>query len=355
MKALPVPVYSTPKGSAYHGDSSELLACLEPDSIDLVLTSPPFALQRQKEYGNKDQWEYVDWLLSFAPKIMRVLKPAGSFVIDMGGAYKKGKPIRSLYQYRFLIRVCDEYGFKLAEEFFWFNPAKLPSPIEWVNKRKLRAKDSVNTLWWLSKSDSPKADVRKVLAPYSDRMKSLLRNAEKWYTPKKRPSGHDIGNGFGQAREGAIPSNLLQIPNTESNSPYLRLCKACHAGGHPARFPQRLPEFFIKFLTVPGDLVLDFFAGSNTTGAAAESLGRSWIAFEVERQYVATSAFRFVDASDLVAAKKVYGAILAGENALRLRGFSTGGPATTLGAIQRKSSKAESSTVPDLFLINSGD
>ena len=96
----------------------------------------------------------------------------GSFVLDLGGAYQRAARCRSLYHYRVLLRMCDEHGFFLAEEFFWHNPAKLPSPIEWVNKRKLRAKDSVNTVWWLSKTDLPKADVRNVLAPYSERMKT---------------------------------------------------------------------------------------------------------------------------------------------------------------------------------------
>jgi hypothetical protein len=229
---------------------------------------------------------------------------------------------RSLYQYRFLIRACDEFGFRLAEEFFWFNPAKLPSPIEWVNKRKLRAKDAVNTVWWLSKSDNPKADVSRVLSPYSERMKALLRNAQSFYLPKKRPSGHDISEGFGRAGEGAIPSNLLQIPNTESNSPYLRLCRLTGATGHPARFPRKLPEFFIKFLTTEGDTVLDFFAGSNTTGAAAQALKRRWIAFELEPEYVASSAFRFVDPSEAESAKQTYEAILGGKRSLALNGFT---------------------------------
>jgi DNA modification methylase len=299
---LPAPLYQTSLGRAYPGDALELLDCLPSNSIDLVLTSPPFALQRKKEYGNHDQTEYIDWLLQFTLKIKRVLKDEGSFVLDLGGAYRKGRPIRSLYNFRVLIRMCDEQGWNLAEEFFWFNPAKLPSPIEWVNKRKMRAKDAVNTVWWLSKTDFPKADITQVLAPYSDRMKRLLENGEKYYTPKKRPSGHDIGNGFNEDRGGAIPPNLLQIPNTESNSQYLRYCSLVGTKGHPARFPQKLPEFFIKFLTNDGDTVLDVFAGSNTTGAAAESLSRRWIAFEQERKYLVTSAFRFIPdlAEDLI-------------------------------------------------------
>ncbi len=318
MNALTNPVYKTARGAMCCGDSVRLLELLPPESIDLVFTSPPFALQRQKEYGNRDQGKYVDWLLGFAPGVKRVLKETGSFVIDMGGAYRKGRPVRSLHQYQFLIRMCDEQGFNLAQEFFWHNPAKLPSPIEWVNKKKLRAKDSVNTIWWFAKTDHPKANVSNVLVPYSDRMRQLLKNAEKWYTPKKRPSGHDIGKGFGEDNGGAIPSNLLQISNTESNSPYLRTCKAIGAQGHPARFPQKLPEFFIKFLTDAGGTVLDIFAGSNTTGAAAEVLDRRWLAFELERAYIATSVFRFLDPHCIEMCKDIHRRIKEGSSGIDL-------------------------------------
>ncbi|MBD2293010.1 site-specific DNA-methyltransferase [Anabaena sphaerica FACHB-251] len=292
---LEKPLYSTDYGSAYVGDSLELLDKLETDSIDLVMTSPPFALQREKSYGNVEQEEYVDWLFTFCKKVYRVLKPEGSFVIDLGGAYQSKRPVRSLYNYRILIKLCDELDFRLAEEFFWYNPSKLPSPIEWVNKRKIRAKDAVNTIWWLSKTDFPKANVSKVLVPYSDRMKKLQANPEKYYKPKERPSGHEISSAFANDNGGAIPANLLQIPNTESNSRYMQLCKAVGIKPHPARFPQKLPAFFIDFLTDPGDIVLDIFAGSNTTGAAAEVVQRNWIAFEQNSSYLAASAFRFMD------------------------------------------------------------
>jgi site-specific DNA-methyltransferase (cytosine-N4-specific) len=272
-----------------------LLDELENDSVQLALTSPPFALQREKSYGNVEQSVYVDWLARFCEKVYRVLAPDGSLVLDLGGAYEKGRPVRSLYNYRILIKLCDDLNFRLAEEFFWHNPAKLPSPIEWVNKRKLRAKDSVNTIWWLSKSDYPKADVRRVLVPYSERMKKLQSDPAAFYTPKLRPSGHDVGDKFSAVNGGAIPSNLLQIANTESNSQYLQFCKMADVTAHPARFPQKLPAFFIDFLTEPGDLVLDFFAGSNTTGAAAEEAGRKWVAFEQDKQYLAAAAFRFLD------------------------------------------------------------
>ncbi|MBD1877315.1 site-specific DNA-methyltransferase [Coleofasciculus sp. FACHB-T130] len=292
---LKKPLYATNYGAAYIGDSLELLDCLESDSIDLVMTSPPFALLREKSYGNVEQEAYINWLFAFCQKVYRVLSPQGSFVIDLGGAYQSKRPVRSLYNYRILIKLCDQLDFRLAEEFFWHNPSKLPSPIEWVNKRKIRAKDSVNTVWWLSKTDYPKANVSNVLVPYSERMKKLHENPEKYYKPKARPSGHDIGSGFATNNGGAIPSNLLQIPNSESNSRYIQLCKAVGIAAHPARFPQKLPRFFINFLTDPGDTVLDIFAGSNTTGAAAEALRRRWIAFEQNPSYLAASAFRFLE------------------------------------------------------------
>ena len=307
--------YTTQNGAAYCGDARDILGQIPSDSVDLIFTSPPFALLRQKEYGNKNQADYVEWLCGFGPEIRRVLRNTGSLVLDLGGAYKRGVPVRSLHQFRVLLKMCDEIGFFLAEEFFWHNPAKLPSPIEWVNKRKLRAKDSVNTLWWLSKTEWPKADIRNVLVPYSERMKTLLKDPEKFYKAKDRPSGHGISMGFSSANGGAIPPNLLQIPNTESNSLYLRLSQLVGIPGHPARFPVALPEFFIRFLTAPSDLVVDIFSGSNTTGQAAESLDRRWISVEIDKQYVAGSSLRFMGHLAPEKCRKAYAQVLDGNEA----------------------------------------
>lgn len=308
------PSYTTAAGAAYCGDSRELLKHMPDDSLDLVMTSPPFALQRQKAYGNRDQAEYLDWMMDFAFLVYAKLKPTGSFVMDVGGAYQKGVPARSLYHLRLPLRFCDEAGFFLAEDFYWYNPAKLPSPIEWVNKRKIRAKDSINSLWWFSKTEWPKADISKVLAPYSDRMLKLMEDPDKFYKPKLRPSGHNIGRGFAKDNGGAIPSNLLQISNTESNGGYVAGCKLVEAQRHPARFPAKLPEYFIRFLTEPGDLVLDIFAGSNTTGSVAEIEGRRWLAFEERLDYLAASIFRFLPKeADPISLKTAYSRVSAGE------------------------------------------
>lgn len=303
--------YETNLGKSYVGDSLELLKNIPENSVNLVITSPPFALLRKKEYGNKDENEYVDWLAEFAKIVKHILTEDGSFVLDLGGAYKKGKPTRSLYNYKVLLTFCEELGFNLAEEFFWNNPSKLPSPIEWVNKRKIRAKDSVDTVWWFSKGDFPKADTKKVLVPYSDRMKKLLKNKKHYYDPAMRPSGHNISSGFNKDNGGALPSNLLTIPNSESNSNYLSLTRKLNIKAHPARFPAKLPEFFIKYLTDPGDIVLDIFSGSNTTGMVAEELNRRWLSCELDKQYVAASSLRFCD--DIETGKKIYEKIMNNE------------------------------------------
>lgn len=314
LKLPHAPSYFTSMGQAFCADSLEMLSALPDNSINLVMTSPPFALQRKKEYGNKDQHEYVEWLAQFGKLVHQKLREDGSFVLDLGGAYQKGTPARSLYNFRVLMEFCDNIGFFLAEDFYWFNPSKLPSPIEWVNKRKMRVKDSVNTVWWFSKTEWPKSDVTKVLTEYSPRMKKLLEAPDDFYSPAKRPSGHDISSSFGKDNGGAIPSNLLQIPNSESGGGYLSACKMLGLKGHPARFPAKLPEFFIKMLTEPGDLVVDIFGGSNTTGAVAESLGRRWMSFELDPDYVAASVLRFVDGKDPSAVALAYSSVMAGNS-----------------------------------------
>ncbi len=156
--------------------------------------------------------------------------------------------------------------------------------------RRIRIKDSVEYVWWMSKTDHPKADNRQVLEEYSDDMRRLLRRG---YRAKKRPSGHNITHKFSQDHGGAIPSNVLERGNNESNSEYIKLCEQYGQKAHPARFPAALPEFYIKLLTRPGDLVVDPFAGSNTTGSAAERLQRRWLSFEIEPKYVENSRLRF--------------------------------------------------------------
>ncbi len=291
----------------------DVLRRLPSDSIALVLTSPPFALRRKKAYGNVAASEYVEWFWPFAREIHRILKPEGSFVLELGGAWNPGSGTRSLFQYELILRLSQI--FYLAQEFYWYNPSRLPTPAEWVTIRRTRVKDAVNMLWWLSKTETPRADNRQVLRPYSRSMQRLLKDG---YKAARRPSQHDIGPHFRRDNGGAIPPNLLTIPNTCSNDEYLRDCRQAGLPIHPARFPPGVPEFFIRFLTGPccpspkrkqgkvrplayasgsdKQIVLDPFAGSNVTGQVAEALDRSWISIEIDADYVAGSRLRFPDA-----------------------------------------------------------
>ena len=307
--------YSSELGSAFQGNSRELLKKLPDNSIDLIVTSPPFALQHQKEYKNKDQDGYNEWFLSFVPEVRRVLQPHGSLVVEIGGAFKRGWPERSEYQFELLNRLVDEDegGMHLAQDFYWYNPAKLPNPIEWVNVRKIRVTDAVTHIWWLTpkiNKDSavekgehphPEANNQRVLQEYSDSQKELLETGE--YNDGKRSSGWNIDSeSFANDNEGSIPdnfieghgtkpimellddisaeeflewisgsddlenlsaadicgrlgmgdrtpNNVIEASNTASNTHYLQMCREFDIDAHPARFPRQIPEFFIDYLT----------------------------------------------------------------------------------------------------------
>ncbi|MFQ5854609.1 MAG: DNA-methyltransferase [Anaerolineae bacterium] len=294
------PFYATDFGAAYVANALDILKALPGGSVNLVLTSPPYALHFQKEYGNVEKSDYVDWFLDFAEAIFNVIPEDGSFVLDIGGSYNEGKPTRSLYHFKLLIALVEEVGFHLAQECFWFNPAKLPMPAEWVTVRRIRIRDSVEYIWWLSKTPWPKATNLSVLKPYSKDMKRLHKRGIKRTT---RPSGHAIKSSFSDISAGGsippnviedgAPSNMLKFGNNASNDPYIRGCREAGIKPHPARFPAALPEFFIKMLTEEGDLVLDPFAGSNTTGAVAERLRRHWIAVDNVELYLEGSQYRF--------------------------------------------------------------
>jgi len=282
----------TEHGVVISGDAIPFLEhSLREKSVELIMTSPPFGLVRKKSYGNADADQYVDWFRPFAAAFRRVLKSNGSLVIDIGGAWKPGEPSRSLYHFKLLLMLCEEYGFHLAQDFYWWNPSKLPTPAEWVTVRRIRVKDAINCIWWLSPTAWPKADNRRVLQPYSESMRILLKNG---YKAMMRPSGHDISTKFSVDNGAAIPPNLLAVANTESNGYYLRYCKKKGIKPHPARYPSAIPEYFIRMLTDPGDLVVDPFAGSCVTGEVCEKLRRKWICIDICEDYLRGAKARFL-------------------------------------------------------------
>jgi site-specific DNA-methyltransferase (cytosine-N4-specific) len=303
------PYYSTEYGVAYHGDALNILRKLNEQNakVNLVVTSPPYALHFQKQYDkalesdyrNWTKADYIPWFLDFAAEIYKLLPDDGSFVLNIGGSYNKGEPTKSLYHYKLLISLVEEIGFHLAQECFWYNPAKMPMPAEWVTVRRIRVRDSVEFVWWLSKTPWPKADNRQVLREYS---KDMMRLNSKGLDPTTRPGGYAIKSSWSKVDAGGaippnvledLPEDMLKFGNNAANDKYTAKCKEIGIKPHPARFPAALPEFFIKMLTNEYDLVLDPFAGSNTTGAVSERLHRLWIAIEKSDEYIMTSKFRF--------------------------------------------------------------
>lgn len=294
------PYYKTPLGETYFGDALELMKEIPDNSINLVITSPPYALEFKKEYGNVDKDKYIHWFLPFAEQIKRILQKDGSFILNIGGSYNKGIPTKSVYHYKLLLSLIEKIELNLAQEFYWYNPAKLPMPAEWVSVRRIRVKDSVEHVWWLSKSAFPKADNTKVLKPYSA---DMIKLNKKKIQKTERPSGHRISSSFNRIdKGGAIAPNVfedevvtdfMKFGNNAANDIYIKKCKQNGIKPHPAKFPPYLPEFFLKFLTDEYDVVLDPFAGSNTTGFVAETLSRRWIAFDNNESYLEASKFRF--------------------------------------------------------------
>ena len=296
--------YRTEKGVMFWGRIESLLQSPRfadyEGRIQLIFTSPPFPLNRKKQYGNRIGDEYRRWLSDLACSMTKLLTSDGSIVIELGNAWEPGKPVMSTLAMRAMLDFMDAGNLYLCQQFVCHNPARLPTPVQWVNVERIRVKDSYTNVWWMSPVEKPKANNRHVLRDYSESMRKLL--AARQYNAGKRPSGHLIGDeSFFTDNGGAIPSNVLEYSNTLSRDSYRDYCKSVGLPMHPARMPPGLADFFIRMLTEEDDLVLDPFAGSNTTGSVAQGLLRRWVAVEPELEYIAGSRGRFDDTRDGVA------------------------------------------------------
>lgn len=284
--------YETAYGKMIYGKCEEVLPKLSQYKFDLIFTSPPFPLNRAKSYGNMTGSQYLKWISDIAIQLKGMLAERGSIVIEIGNAWNKGEPTHSTLPMEALLEFKRKGEFYLCQEFIYYNPAKLPSPIEWVNKKRIRVKDSFTRIWWLSNVPMPKADNRNVLEEYSCQMNKLLKSGK--YNAGKRPSEYNVGKtSFSKNNGGSIPSNVIIAPNTVSRDKYIKFCKENSYDIHPARMPKEIPVFFIKMLTDENDFILDPFAGSNTTGWIADELKRNWISIEAEQKYILGSKGRF--------------------------------------------------------------
>lgn len=312
------PLYETSLGKLIVGDSIEIakehLSKHYGKKFQLIITSPPFPLNAKKRYGNLQGQEYLEWFKALGPIFSDLLTDDGSLVIEIGNSWESGRPVQSLLHLECLFGLVNNptSDLRLIQEFISYNPSKLPSPAQWVTVNRLRTVDSYTHVWWMAKSDFPKADNSKVLRPYSKRMKKLIES--KTYNSGKRPSEHAISpNAFTKDNGGSIahnlfefediddkrevrlPHNVLSFSNTNSNDYFHRRCREESIPLHPARMQAGLVSFFVEFLTDEGDLVLDPFSGSNTTGYVAEKLNRRWISTEINQDYATNSIIRFED------------------------------------------------------------
>lgn len=291
------PVIEMDSGRAYWTSIEDFLLDQGTDlagKVNAVITSPPFPLVRKKKYGNLEGEQYLDWFAGLARPLSRLIADDGSIVIEMGNAWVKGEPTVSTLPLRALLRFQEEGEFYLAQEIICFNPSRLPGPAEWVTRERSRLKDSFTKIWWFSKQPRPKADNRRVLNEYSPAMQRILKG--KKYNSGHRPSGHKVSQeGFYKDNGGSISPNVLAIPNAKSrNDRYRKYCIDNGLPVHPARMQPELARFFIEFLTDPGDLVLDPFAGSLTTALEAHKANRHWLGTELELEYLRGAVGRFL-------------------------------------------------------------
>lgn len=316
INSLTTKLYKSSKGTLIQGNSVDLLKTNNLEElkgkINLIVTSPPFPLNNKKQYGNEKGEEYKKWFESLAPIFSELLTPDGSLIIEIGNAWEPERPVQSLLHLECLFGLVKNKKSKLRliQEFICYNPSKLPSPAQWVTVNRIRTVDSYTHVWWLAKTDFPKADNSKVLRPYSKSMLQLLKRQT--YNAGKRPSEHQISEtGFlkdhggsiahnffemeslDERRDVRLPHSVLSFSNTNSNDYFLKTCRTKNITPHPARMSGGLVNFFIQFLTDEGDLVLDPFSGSNTTGYCAEKLDRNWISFEIKQDYIEQAIIRF--------------------------------------------------------------
>lgn len=289
--------YRTRYGSCFNASIEDFLkspaASRHRGKVNLIFTSPPFPLASPKAYGNREGQDYLDWLVSVVKSLIPMLTADGSIVLEIGNAWDRGSPTMSTLPIRTLLAIEEQTNLYLCQQFVWENSARLPGPATWVNKRRIRVKDSHTNIWWFSPTPFPKANNRNVLTPYSDAMKRLISTGK--YNHGTRPSEHVISDKFfARNNDGAIPGSTLIMGNTSIDSRYSKWCAQNGLTSHPARMPIKLADFFIRFLTDENDRVMDPFSGSNTTGSAAELAHRKWLSVEMDPDYVLGSQGRFL-------------------------------------------------------------
>ena len=266
------------------GDCKEVMERMPAESIDLVLTSPPYADKR--DYGTKNASilpdEYVDWFMPKAQEIYRVLKPTGSFVLNISDKVVDG--YQHLYAFELVLKLCKEVGFHLVRDYIWYNPATPPNV--YSRGGYGRTKKSHEYCFWFSKGENWTFELDPIRKPYGKDMQKYLDGKGKGNrTENIRPSTHNFNcEKTWSDNGGSDPGSVIEIANTSSNDIFMKLCKE-KGIAHPARFPEKLAEFFILSGSKEGDIILDPFSGSGTTATVAQKNTRKWIGIDANADY----------------------------------------------------------------------
>lgn len=266
------------------GDCVDVMKTLPPRSVDLVLTSPPYADQR--DYGTSgssiDPDKYIQWFLPKARQIKRVLKDDGSFVLNIND--KVVGKFQHLYVFELVVKLSRQLGFSLVRDYIWFNPATPPNVFSRGGHG--RTKKSHEYCFWFAKGDLWKFDLDAIRRPYSKDMQKYLNGEGKGNRSENtRPSTHNFDcEKVWADKGGADPGSVIELGNTSSTDVFNKLCKE-RGISHPARFPEKLSEFFILAGTNVNDIVLDPFSGSGTTAVSAAHNGRRWIGIDANAEY----------------------------------------------------------------------
>lgn len=288
--------FSTDLGVAIWGENKSVFASLD-EPIALCITSPPYPLKVSRQYGNPNIQEYIYFILSSLEPIVRSLIKGGSIVINFANdIFESGMPSRSLYLEQVVLAICEELGLHLMDRIPWVNKSKPPGPTYWTCVNRYQLSAAYEPIYWFTNDPlSIRADNRRVLEPHSDSHIKLMRQGGERRNIKYGDGAYHLREkSFSQNTPGKIPRNVLERGHSCSDSRAFRhAAKELHLPTHGAMFPSSIPEFFIKYLTEPGDLVVDLFSGSGKTGLKAEELGRRWIISEWILEYIRVSAELF--------------------------------------------------------------
>lgn len=278
-------VFATDFGTAVWAEFQTGLGLLKDGCVQACITSPPFPCVGGRQYGTFTPDQLINLVEELFIGLKPKLKNDGSVFLNLADVWEKGRPTRSLYQERILINLVERHGYFLADRFSWHSPTK-PAATDWVTKRRVRVRSSMETFFWLSPTPNPKADNRNVLVPYGRTMRRILAKGGDSRAP--RPSGHGhTGASYQNNNGGAIPPNFFCEGNATSNSLYHRYCRTMRIPLHPARFPAgNILEFFVNLATSPGDLVVDLCGGSQQVPDVCERLGRRWFSTERNLGYI---------------------------------------------------------------------